>query len=764
MPGLLRNTLPAGGDIASHPYAVWYLAHQLLPAGHLSGWSMGWFGGFPLYTFYPPLPAVVSAVAGHVLPFAVAYKLGSAAGVLTLPVVAWAFARLCRLPSPYAALFACAAVAFLCDVSYTIAGGNIVATATGEYSYSWGLTLGLLTAGVFARSLETGRLRWLAAALLGLTAWSHPLPALWTVAFVVAIVLVAPRPTWRTRVTNAAAPLAVGLLLAGLWWLPYLVSHGWMTSPNFAKATDLSYLFRYHWFFELLLSLAALAGAVAAVRRGQRAVVALAVVTVGMAVAFAAAPQSLVWNVRLLPFWQFGRFFLAAAAIAEGARWLDQRVGVAGAGGRSTRAVLLAGPVALALVVFVVGLTWGALPGATVRADSNSNTTVRWAGLTIHGTFAGWLVKSTYAGLQARSDWPQLAGLIDTLHQVAHDQGCGRVAWDGWWATPGDRTPVHELFGGDLALTVLPMWTDGCLTTFRGILNDSSATSPYLQTLQSLTSTHPEHWVNGLTYPAFDLATGVPALRAAGARYYLTHGGVAETQAAASNGLTLVGSSGVFKVWEVRASGIVDALPAEPVVLNHSDNRTLWNATSVVYPLTAEADSVAIAASGPASWTRIDPQLPPVKPEPVAHVTQVHVGNSSVTFHVDRTGVPVIVRVSYFPGWGAHGALGPYRVAPNFMVVVPTSETVSLGVGRTRANWVALVFGLAGLAGVVALAWRYRRPNQPHPSIDLRTEGAGAAAPAARDGSGRRGPQPSAGAVKTRPSPPGKRPPGRRAK
>ena len=37
--------------------------------------------------------------------------------------------------------------------------------------------------------------------------------------------------------------------------------------------------------------------------------------------------------------------------------------------------------------------------------------------------------------------------------------------------------------------------------------------------------------------------------------------------------------------------------------------------------------------------------------------------------------MPVVVKTSYFPNWEVQGAEGPYRLAPNLMVVVPTSTT-----------------------------------------------------------------------------------------
>jgi hypothetical protein len=85
------------------------------------------------------------------------------------------------------------------------------------------------------------------------------------------------------------------------------------------------------------------------------------------------------------------------------------------------------------------------------------------------------------------------------------------------------------------------------------------------------------------------------------------------------------------------------------------------------------------------------------------------VTDSSISFTVSRTGVPVEVRDSYFPGWQVHGASGPYRAMPDFMVVIPTSSRVTMVYTTTAVITTAHVLGLAGLLGVIVLAITERR-------------------------------------------------------
>ena len=72
--------------------------------------------------------------------------------------------------------------------------------------------------------------------------------------------------------------------------------------------------------------------------------------------------------------------------------------------------------------------------------------------------------------------------------------------------------------------------------------------------------------------------------------------------------------------------------------------------------------------------------------------------DNSISFSVDQVGVPVLVKASYFPNWSVDGAEGPYRVAPNFMVVVPTSNQVTLTYGTSGIEYL-------GYAAHPARAW-----------------------------------------------------------
>src|SRR4051812_3820571 len=153
---LVTNTTTAGGDMGAHVWGPAYLRDHILPHWRLTGWGADWYAGFPFPTFYFPLPSLAIVALDLVLPYNVAFKLITVAGVCLLPAAAFAFGRLARLRDPAPALLAVATVPFLFDRFHSIYGGNLPAALAGEFSFSLSLATALVFLGVFARGMQDG--------------------------------------------------------------------------------------------------------------------------------------------------------------------------------------------------------------------------------------------------------------------------------------------------------------------------------------------------------------------------------------------------------------------------------------------------------------------------------------------------------------------------------------------------------------------------------------------------------------------------------
>lgn len=187
---VLANTTPAGGDMGAHVWGPAFLRDHLIPQWRLSGWTPDWYAGFPAYQFYMVLPALAIVFLDVFLPYGVAFKMVTMFGLAAMPLAAYLFGRLVRMPFPGPPLMAIAATMFLFDRSFTIYGGNIASTMAGEFSFTIALAFALVYLGVVIRGLHTGRHRALAAVLLAIVVLCHVIPAVFALLATIVVAVV----------------------------------------------------------------------------------------------------------------------------------------------------------------------------------------------------------------------------------------------------------------------------------------------------------------------------------------------------------------------------------------------------------------------------------------------------------------------------------------------------------------------------------------------------------------------------------------------
>ena len=227
---ILRNNTPTGGDMGAHVWAPAYLRDHLLTKFRLTGWSMDWYAGLPVYRFYMVVPALAILALDLVLPYGIAMKLVAVVGILALPWCSWKLGRMTRLAYPLPELLALAATIFLYDESFTIYGGNIASTMAGEFSFSIALALALLAFAYFAEGLRSGKYFVTAASLVALSALSHGIVLLFVFGGVVLMV-----PVWalRSSLPYAGKVLALATLLSSFWVVPFVFNHAYMTDMKY---------------------------------------------------------------------------------------------------------------------------------------------------------------------------------------------------------------------------------------------------------------------------------------------------------------------------------------------------------------------------------------------------------------------------------------------------------------------------------------------------------------------------------------------------
>jgi hypothetical protein len=367
-----------------------------------------------------------------------------------------------------------------------------------------------------------------------------------------------------------------------------------------------------------------------------------------------------------------------------------------------------------------------------VKTDASGKSEYVWGPIrgasTNDGFVDGW-ARWNFTGYEGKSAYGEYHDVVATMKSLGADpsQGCGRAVWE--------NNGELNKYGTTMGLMLLPFWTDGCIGSMEGLFFEAAGTTPYHFITAAAMSKQSSNPVRELRYDNNDAAKGVAYMRALGVKYFMGFTPEAVTAASAQPGLVKVAQSGPWVIFRVTESDLVVPLSVQPVVVSMAsgDPRERWLEIGTSWFQHADEWVALPADAGPQEWQHIDAKIdltrregepgasgrrvdivtPAQAIEPVALppivVSNVEMGQSNVSFSVDKIGVPVLVRVSYFPNWKVDGATGPFRVAPNMMVVIPTSNTVKLQYGSSSRDYMAYLLTFIGIGVLVRRRRRLRR-------------------------------------------------------
>lgn len=732
---LLRDNTPTGGDMGAHVWGPAFLRDVLLPQWQLTGWSMDWYAGLPTYRFYMVVPALAIVFLDVFMPYGIAFKLIAVSGIVVMPLCAWLMARWAKLAYPLPELLVIAVTVFMLDESFTIYGGNIASTMAGEFSFTISLAFALLTFGLFARGLEDGKYRGWAAVTLAMSALSHGIVLLFVFGGVVVMLLLR---FDRQRLKYASTTIICAVLLSAFWVIPFLGGHSFMTDMKYEpRPSGLNDSFWDMYFplpvaFDVIIMGLAIIGFVGSYTRKRFFGMWLGVYCIILMIAVKLAQNSLpiiglLWNPRVLPFVYITRYMLAAIGFYEIARYLiitftsqnNLRIG-------ARTAVVWIGAIAI-LITF--GFRYQNLPGGSIVAE-NGKSYYAWGPIKVPANRAfsdGW-ARWNFTGYEGKSAYGEYYDIVQEMKTIGEDpaHGCGRALWE--------NNEALNKYGTTMALMLLPFWTDGCIGSMEGLYFEAAGTTPYHFITAAAVSKQSSNPVRELRYVNNDAKRGVDYMQQLGVKYLMVFTPEAIAQAKQQPELQLISTTGPWHIYERLDTALVVPLDMQPVVVNArgGDQRERWLEVGTSYFQQKNEWPALPVAGGPKEWQRIDvepdlsrrvgepgdsgrrvdivvpstdTEIVPVAIDPV-QVSNVVLGRESVSFSVDKVGVPVVVRVSYFPNWSAHGTASIYRAAPNMMVVVPKSTDVHMSYepsGLDRSSY------LLTACGLVMVVWFSRR-------------------------------------------------------
>ncbi len=660
---LLALTNATGGDTGAHIAWAWYLKRDFLPHLRVSGWTQDWYAGFPLFQFYFVVPYLLIALLSFLIPYQIAFKLGTVLGLFLLPVCVYAAMKLMRFEFPMPILAAVMTLPFLFMESHSIYGANILSTLAGEFTYSVSFALSILFLGLLYRVVEDRRSILAAAVVLALVALDHLLPVI-VILLAIPFFLLRRKDRLRTLgLIASAGALAFGL--SAFWSIPFLAKLQYSTAVTWDQLHGLDILFPPSYWAVFVL--AALGVASAIHRRDRRTDYLLWLITIPVLLFFL-LPNGRFWNGRFLPFFYFFAAMFAAYGIFSVRHVLSHAANKLVRLPRRHSDYLVA-ILTAALVVFGV-----------VRGVEIVPTWIQW----------------NYSGYEAKPGWNTFRSMNSYLASLPK----GRVMWE--------NSSSMDKFGTPEALMMIPYFSGQ--PTMESILMESALTAPYHFVMQSELSEHPSGPVQGIDYPPFNMAAGVRHMRMFNVRYYIAITTKATKAADSSDGLRLLKRIAEFSVYEVKdPGGYVVVLKNQPQKVKTSDWRTValkWFGRPGSFATPLVLDSGARSGSI-AAWPSVSPALdthPTVPTAANGQVSNFRMTNDEISFDTTAIGRPHWVKVSYFPNWRAEGADGPYLASPSLMIVVPRQTHVRLYYADTFSDVLGRVVSAASLIALLALA------------------------------------------------------------
>lgn len=626
---IFRPTTPAGGDLYAHLYPVWLMREDLIPSGRLSGWSFGWFAGFPAFYFYFPLPAVAAALLSSLLGLPVAIKVVAAAGLLMLPFVTYYAARSLSLSGPVAGAAAVAGAAFVFMSSFTVLGGNILSTLMGEYSYSWAFAGCILYLGLLFGSERRGSGHSiLPGAVLAATALSHILGCVMAVGASIPLMAT---PFTRRRVLRS---WILGFCLTGFWSVPFLFHQAYRGRVSWLSVRDIMDLLPVELLFWIPGALVGFL--ILRSRKSRGAQLFGMLVLLGVLAYF--VPDLPFHNGRLLPYAFWSIHVLGGIAIGS---LLED------AWKRSSRSTALGG-----LVLFLLVLSLFLLRSpAPVRQ----------------------MVADHFGGTELKEGWRDFRAIMSRLSR----EPPGRVFSE-------DSESLAEI-GTVYPFALAPYWTDGHLSSLAGLWQESALGNPFINRLKGSVSPSPIVPITRGHPGLLDFDLGVRQLQVYGVSYFVTATRAGAALANRHAALELLAKEGRFQAYRIRNSTLVEVAAFPPSVftgegLDSAFGRWFEEAELLPHWLVRE---------GPPTWPRVqelpDPGRAVPYPGGPRAVWDVSFQKSRIAFRTQALGVPHLIKGSYFPDWHIEGGEGPFLAAPSLMVVIPRQEQVVLHFSR---HWI----------------------------------------------------------------------------
>ena len=685
---VFQNNTPTGGDMGAHIVAIDTFIKDFIPNLQINGWSNDWFGGYPLYYFYFPLPAIITFFLNLVFPFGVAFKIMV---VISTILVVYSIEKLMRKASNQISIYgATAGLFYVFTESFTIYGGNLASTLAGQFSFAYSLAFANLSIFYLLKSTSNFNFP-ISSIFLAFCLLSHLIP------FIIYFPIYA--FYWLSKNQNLNQKILsvfIFLSLASRWSISLLMNLEYTTNMSYTPFSRLEDLIKK----DILPIIFILIGLLIAkhknlIKNKTLNLFELYIISSSVLLYFY-VPEGALWNGRLVPFFNLGiiiLFFKLVEIFIEDINLYQQGVNVL--------TILFLGGTIYSLYMFYekwstnqtylnlyIPIIFLIMSYAILNLN---NVAVQLNMLIVSIIFSTisflphWL-NWNFTGYEGKNDWNQIQSLYTQLENLDP----GRIMWE-------PNSDMNK-YGTPMTLMTIPYFTKH--TSMEGLYFDSSITTPFHFISVSGLAKRPSNPVGGLSYINNQFDKGVDYLYDLGVDYFITYTEEIESKAMNSDGLTFLFSSEPFSVFEVNSSKVeliyqdIEVFSKvnkqEGILSSVFRDTNITNFFQKAYENFDELDEKRVVEVS--NEILIQPSN-----KNDLEVTDIKITNKKISFFTNNPGELHLIKVSYFPNWSISNGLGPFRTSPSFMSVIPNQEYVEINFEKTTLEKNSFYFSIFSL-------------------------------------------------------------------
>ena len=685
---VFENNTPTGGDMGAHIVAIDTFIKDFMPNFQINGWSNDWFGGYPLYYFYFPLPAIITFFLNLIFPFGIAFKIMV---VLSIILVVYSIEKLMRKTSNQISIYgATAGLFYVFTESFTIYGGNLASTLAGQFSFGYSLAFANLSIFYLLKSNNNFKFP-ISSIFLASCLLSHLIP------FIIYSPIYA--FYWLSRKQNfnqKILSMSIFLALVSRWSASLIMNLEYTTNMSYTPFSRIEDLIKKDILPIIFILIGLLITKHKNLIKNKTLNLFELYLIFSSILLYFFVPEGALWNGRLVPFFNLGIIFLFFKALEIFIEdiYLYQQ-------GLNVLTVLFFGGTIYCLYIFYE--KWSANQSylnvyvpiillIIIFAIINLNNVVIQLNMLIVSiifstiSFLPHWLNWNFTGYEGKNDWNQIQSLYTKLENLKP----GRIMWE-------PNSDMNK-YGTPMTLMTLPYFTKH--TSMEGLYFDSSITTPFHFISVSGLAKRPSNPVGGLSYINNKFDQGVDYLYDLGIDYFISYTEEIESKAMSSDRLNFLFSSDPFSVFEVSSSKVelinqdIEVFSKvnkqEGILSSVFRDTNITNFFEKAYENFDELDEKRIVEVS--NKILIQPSN-----NNNLEVTDIRITNRKISFFTNNPGELHLIKVSYFPNWSISNGLGPFRTSPSFMSVIPNQEYVEINFVKTSLEKNSFYFSIFSL-------------------------------------------------------------------